>query len=204
MTDTTTATALLDAAETAFATDGLDSASLRGIMRSAEADSGSIHYHYGSRKGLVGAVLSRILEPLQDRRLELLGEIEGQPATSDLVAALVRPDLEAVLRVGSRDAAAGPVVARIYMRPSGFVLDMVEESFRPVAEAFMPHFSRALAHLSGDEISWRIRWVVFGLLGSWIAEAGANFRVSGLELELSRMVASLTGALEATSSEGTR
>jgi AcrR family transcriptional regulator len=204
MTDTTTATALLDAAERAFATDGLDSASLRGIMRRAAADPGSIHYHYGSRDGLVGAVLRRILEPLQNRRLELLGEIRGDPATSELVEALVRPDLEAVLRVGSRDASAGPVVARIYVRPSAFVLGMVEESFRPVAEAFMPHFAAALAHLSPEEISWRIRWVVFGLLGSWIAEAGANFRVSDLESELSRMVTSLTGALEAASSEGTR
>jgi AcrR family transcriptional regulator len=204
MTDTTTAAALLNAAETAFATDGLDSASLRGIMRSAEADPGSIHYHYGSREGLVRAVLRRILEPLQDRRLELLGEIEADPTTSELVEALVRPDLEAVLRVGSRDVSAGPVVARIYMRPSEFVLGMVEESFRPVAEAFKPHFAAALAHLSGDEISWRIRWVVFGLLGCWISEAGATFRPSDLESELAKIVASLTGALEASSSEETR
>jgi AcrR family transcriptional regulator len=75
MTDQDTAVALLDAAEVAFAEHGVDAVSLRAIMRAAGVNTAAIHYHYGSRDELARAVLKRVLNPLQTRRLQLLDEL---------------------------------------------------------------------------------------------------------------------------------
>ena len=88
--------ALLDAAEAEFADAGIETGSLRKIMRAASADPGAVHYHFGGRKALAEAVLSRVLVPLNARRLELLdrAEASGELTLAELVDALVRPDIE--------------------------------------------------------------------------------------------------------------
>lgn len=203
MTEHATATALLDAAEQAFADDGIDAASLRAIMRQAGVDTGAVHYHFGSRADLVAAVLDRLLAPLQSRRLELLAAQGDAPTLAGLVDALVRPDLEVVLAVRDRNPDAGHVVATIYLRPSTFVRQQVEASFAPVAERFMPHLLARLPDVPGHEVSWRVRWVVFGTLGAWLAEAGRTFDATQLDLERDRLVASLAAALAGPASSTT-
>ncbi|MEM9132853.1 MAG: TetR family transcriptional regulator [Actinomycetota bacterium] len=69
-------TALLDAAESEFAAQGYAQASLRAIMRRAGTDPGAVHYHFRNRAGLAAAVLDRLLVPLNQRRLDLLTELE--------------------------------------------------------------------------------------------------------------------------------
>ena len=203
MTERATATALLDAAEAAFAEQGIDAASLRSIMRSAGANPAAVHYHYGSRDELAAAVLARVLEPIQRRRLELLSILEEAAgdraiALDELVNALIRPDFEAVLDVASRSASATALVGLIYSRPPLFVKSLVEASFSPVAARFLPHFQVALPELGIDEIAWRVRWGVFGLLGAFLSDSETSITAETIDREVAHMVSYLTGALSAT------
>ena len=72
MSSSTTREALIDAAELIFARDGFAGASLREIMRDADANPAAVHYHFGGKDGLLEAVLDRVVEPITTRRLELL------------------------------------------------------------------------------------------------------------------------------------
>ena len=76
MTESATAEALLDAAESAFAERGVEDASLRAIMRAASANTAAVHYHFGGRDALARTVLDRILAPLNARRVVLLQAAE--------------------------------------------------------------------------------------------------------------------------------
>ena len=88
---------LLDAAARAFAEDGVFNASLIEITRSAgQRNRGALHYHFGSRDGVLCAVLERHVAFLARREGELL-EIASKGRDTDVagvVEAIVRPAAE--------------------------------------------------------------------------------------------------------------
>jgi AcrR family transcriptional regulator len=187
-----TANALLNAAETEFADSGIEDASLRAIMRAADADAGAVHYHFRTREALVGAVLDRILVPLNARRLELLDEAEiASDSRLDLdvlMEALVRPDVEAACELHARSRGRARLIGAIYIRPAKFVKERVEDHFRPVAERFLPHLICSLPDVPPDLLSWRVRWCVFGMVGALMSDELAPFVLDSEEL-IARLVA---------------
>jgi AcrR family transcriptional regulator len=90
-TTATTKTRLLDVAEQLFLRAGLG-VSVRDITDAAGQNGAAIHYHFGSRDGLVGAVIARRASDLAARRraaLEQLRAATTPPTTRDVVAGLV-------------------------------------------------------------------------------------------------------------------
>lgn len=200
-----TRTALLDAAEAAFASDGIEQASLRSVMREAGANPAAVHYHFGSRAALAQAVLDRVLEPLQMRRVALLAELVAagkQDNPRRLLEALVRPDLEQAVALSHRNDRGHRLIGAIYTQPSTFVTELVEASFAPVARRFLPHLTAALPELGIDEITWRIRWCVFGVVGSRLCDDEFDVTSGRLEPELNRILTALVGALTAPPAGG--
>jgi AcrR family transcriptional regulator len=193
-----TVDALLDAAEAEFATTGIEAASLRRIMREAGADPGAVHYHFGGREALAAAVLKRILVPLNARRLVLLDAVSanGQPTLSQLVDALIRPDIETAHALNAQSPGRARLIGAIYARPSDFTATTVATHFAPVADAFRPHLEAALPHIDFGDLAWRIRWCVFGTLGALLTDESAPFQRSAHDLthELVRTLAAALGA----------
>lgn len=88
---------LLDAAALAFAEDGVRNASLVDITRRAgQRNSGALHYHFGSREGVLCAVLEEHVDFLRRREGELLAIARERPSTDleSVVEAVVRPAAE--------------------------------------------------------------------------------------------------------------
>ena len=190
--------ALLGAAEAEFASAGIETGSLRRIMREAGADPGAIHYHFGGREALAAAVLDRILAPLNARRLELLaGAVaSGQPVVSQLIDALIRPDIETAHTLHGQSPGRARLIGAIYTRPSDFVAATVAAHFAPIADAFRPHLEAALPHLSFGDIAWRIRWCVFGIVGALLTDETAPFERPADDL-IDELVRTLAASLAA-------
>ena len=88
---------LLDAAALAFAEDGVRNASLVDITRRAgQRNSGALHYHFGSREGVLCAVLEEHADFLAEREGELLAVARQRPDSdvASVVEAVVRPAAE--------------------------------------------------------------------------------------------------------------
>jgi AcrR family transcriptional regulator len=82
---------LLDVAEQLFLRSGLG-VSVRDITDAAGQNGAAIHYHFGSRDALVGAVIARRAHDLSARRraaLQALRDAETPPGIRDIVAGLV-------------------------------------------------------------------------------------------------------------------
>ncbi|MEO8847906.1 MAG: helix-turn-helix domain-containing protein, partial [Casimicrobiaceae bacterium] len=73
---------ILDAAEHLFMQLGFDATSLRAITGDAEVNLAAANYHFGSKEELFEAVLTRRLDPMNQRRLALLTEYEYASAPS--------------------------------------------------------------------------------------------------------------------------
>ncbi len=167
-------------------------------MRDAGADPGAVHYHFGTREALATAVLDRILAPLNKRRLELRHDSirAGQPAVSQLVEALIRPDIETAHVLHEQSPGRARLIGTIYTRPSEFVAATVAAHFAPVADAFRPHLEAALPHVAFGDIAWRVRWCVFGTVGALLSDERAAFDRPAGDL-LDELVRTLAAALAA-------
>jgi AcrR family transcriptional regulator len=88
---------LIDEAARAFAADGVFTASLIEITRRAgQRNRGALHYHFGSRNGVICAVLERHVDFLAQREGELLQLALAAPDDDvrAVVEAIVRPAAE--------------------------------------------------------------------------------------------------------------
>lgn len=104
---TQTREALARAAEHIFARVGVHAAQTRDIIRLAQQGNDSaVHYHFGSREGLLQAICESHIAEMEPARREALDELRRTGRTGDLAAlvgAIVRPTLDQLRTESGRD-----------------------------------------------------------------------------------------------------
>lgn len=131
------------AAEALFAEDGFDRVTLRQIARAAEQRNvAAVQYHFGSKKGLLEAIVERHTERLDERREELLAE-SAQAGQSDDLASLLR--ILIVPLAEQLDSASG----RAYLRIQAECLSHSE--MRPATRSLSQRIARELGALSNGK-----------------------------------------------------
>ncbi len=106
---------LIAAATRGFAEHGVHTASLLDITRQAgQRNRGAVHYHFGSRTGVLAAVLEQFAEQIAARERELLALARARPDDdiASVVRALVLPALE-LAELGSQGRYYLMVVAEL-------------------------------------------------------------------------------------------
>ena len=132
---------LLATAEELFATRGIDAVSVRDITEAAGANIAAVNYHFGSRRGLIDAIVERRADALGTRRAELLDALNGAGPVDirALIQAMVLPTAE-LADVRSQHALRGvvPHGSRRSPRP-----DVGTRRVRPVDRALPRRAARA-------------------------------------------------------------
>jgi AcrR family transcriptional regulator len=78
---------IMDEAERLFAVHGVDGAQIRDIVRAAgQANDSAVHYHFGSRQGLLVAICERKINEMEPERKGLLDELRAGDRLDDLPA----------------------------------------------------------------------------------------------------------------------
>ena len=109
---TPTATALLDVAERLFAQQGIATVSLRQIVIAAgQGNLSAAHYHFGSREGLIRAVVERRMRTIDAIRHRRLDAIEAAGRAGE-VHAIVGAAVETLAEV-VRGTPWGPDYLRV-------------------------------------------------------------------------------------------
>ena len=86
---------LIAAGERIFATDGIHGAQMRDIVRgAAQSNDSAVHYHFGSRQGLLRAICERHIEEMEPERRRRLAAQDPSPGLAVVVADLLRPTAE--------------------------------------------------------------------------------------------------------------
>lgn len=89
---------LILAAERIGAEEGFGAMSLRAVQQAAaQRNKSAAHYHFGSRAGLVEAVIETRMGPINEHRTRLLDALAPDADLAAVVEVLVRPLAEAVL-----------------------------------------------------------------------------------------------------------
>jgi len=147
---------------------------LRTITAEAGANLGAVNYHFTSKHGLILAVLKRMFQPVNERRLRLLDEREakagGKPLSIEaILEALFRPPIELVSGPAQGGAWCFPrLLAFCMTEPGAYLKPLVEEEFARKTRRFQAALQRACPGLAKTEVRWRLQFAV----GAFIHTAG--------------------------------
>ena len=194
---TLTRTRLLRAGEQRFARDGVTGARMSDVVRDAgQANDSAVGYHFGSRQGLLGAIVARHVAAMDERR-EVPPRDAGLHA---LVDAIVRPTADLLATDEGRD------FLRIMEQLADWSGVASGRQARPLRGTVIGTQLEALTRRLGDRIGLalsreRVALMVTFLTGALAArarsvESGRRQRMAH-ERFVADLVAVLTGGLTA-------
>ncbi len=206
---------LLDAAERLFARQGFHATPLRDITAEAGANVAAVNYHFGSKEGMIEAVLARRLGPLNEERRERIEAVlraarqrGGRPEVAEVLRAFVEPTFR-LLEQGPGGQNFAVLVGRVLAEPDPSLrapfLRLVAPTFRFLYQALC----EALPHLDPGVVFWRVNSAL-GAMGHtlrWTGGLGAEIGRSslppgvdpspGTETQTDRLVAFIAAGMEA-------
>lgn len=155
---------ILDAAETAFADHGYNGASMREIVRGARVNLATVYYYFGSKNGLMQAVLKRRFGPLRREQLEILRQFEteaGERAlpVEKILEAMLRPPLRLVGAPATKRQAITRLMGRIVTEPDEPTQEILRQQRSEVRIAFLKAFRASLPHARPVDLQWRMEFV---------------------------------------------
>ena len=208
-----TKTRILDAAEELFMEHGFEATSLRLITTAAEVNLAAANYHFGSKEELFQAVLTRRLDPMNQQRILLLSQFErAAEASADpdgltcekILSAMFIPALTL-----ARDHERGGknflrLLGRAYADPAPFIRSFLSLQYADMIARFRTAFARSLPHLSREDLSWRLHFVMgalsYTLAGTDVLKMIAQYHPEEAhsdELLLNRLAPFLAAGLRA-------
>jgi AcrR family transcriptional regulator len=188
MSDRSTKDRLLDAAERLFARDGVQSARIRDINELAgQRNPSALHYHFGSRIGVVEAILLRYQSAIDVIVADALDRVEAggrEPDVRDIIGAIVPPEVEALETQSGRDCVRIipqllPALSRNLR--AGIVYPATRQSHR-----VLTMLDDRMAALSLPEHVRRERLVTYALLFTTMLGERAHALEEGADMHLSR------------------
>jgi len=177
MSEASTKDLILDAAEQQFADKGFAGTSLRAIMKNADVNMASIHYHFGSKEALIEAVVRRIAEPINRERLALLDDLEASHPEGELpLRGVIVAFLTPVKRLYAhpRGRTFFPrLMGRMTMEAGEELSPVMASIFGETGARFMAALGRAVPHLDSEEVFWRLHFAI-GAMAFAIAAPGIH------------------------------
>lgn len=154
---------ILDAAEQLFADKGFNGTSLREITSQAEVNLAAVNYHFGSKKELIKAVMSRYMNELSPRlesALQTLCHQEAQPSLVEVFSAFIEPllSLNAFKENGTSNFLQ--LLGRGYTDSQGFLRWFLTTQYPTVISSFINAVQRAYPELTPEEMFWRLHFTM--------------------------------------------
>lgn len=149
---------ILDTAERLFGDQGYAGTSLRQIIAGAGVNLAAIHYHFGSKEELLDHLVMRKAGPVNQERLALLERYQADAGAAPVpVEKLLKAFLEPPLLRVKENPDFAKLMGRLY--GEGLMPLIIEKHFRIVMSRFTAAFSRALPHLTEQEVALRLQFM---------------------------------------------
>src|SRR5271165_3716448 len=171
----TTKDKLMDAAEKLFARRGFHGSSLRDITAAAGVDLALVNYHFGSKKGLLAAVLERRGRILNEERLRRLAEVRREaaphaPSTEAVVGAFFDPILDRLAHAGPGWHNYFSLIAFVNNSPE-WGRKLMGKTFDSTVREFIQAVMASLPEAAPEDIFWGYNFLT-GALTLSLAETG--------------------------------
>jgi len=155
-----TRTRILHAAERLFAERGFAATSLRSLVAEADVNLAAVHYHFGSKEGLIREVFARFIRPVNEERTRRLDALDARdtPATlEELLDAWITPSFEMRSEFGETLVR---LMGRVQVDPMPEVEEIVRSQFASFGRRYVQKLSRVLPELTNEEVRWRMHFAI--------------------------------------------
>jgi AcrR family transcriptional regulator len=153
---------ILDAAELEFADHGYSGARMRDIAARAGVNPALIGYYNGSKGELFEEVIRRKgarIAAARHANLDALLARTSEPRVREIVRAYLQPQWD-MKESGPLGAAFVRLQARLHAEPEARALRLRREIYDPTAKRYITVLAAALPHLSLEEVSLRMAFLV--------------------------------------------
>lgn len=153
---------ILDAAEVLFAEHGFKDTSLRTITTKANVNLASVNYHYGDKKALVRAVLSRYLDAFMPKmQAELDALLTRDEITLEEVFGCIKQPLLSLNNYRPQGATIFmSLIGRGYTDVQGHLRWFIMTRYEAVLHRFTSAICRANPSLDPETLFWRLHFTL--------------------------------------------
>lgn len=193
---------LLEATERLIAEKGFDAVSVRDITGLAKANVAAVNYHFGSREGLLGALLEQRLKPVFVERAERLEALGEAASLRQLLEAWVQPLLLAVPGDEMNEVTHAQVLGRCLEATQAGLHQEISTRGKGVDAMMLRMLENLLGAEEQESLAWRLHFAQGALIHALIHGAAVHeeYRLSQvLGQWVDAMVALLVGTGELTS-----
>jgi AcrR family transcriptional regulator len=166
---------ILEAAGKLFAEQGFGATSLRSITAEAGVNLAAVHYHFGSKEGLVRAMFDACFTPLNEERIRSLEAVlqrsgDDAPDLEAVIEAFIRPTLRLYEGQHGHRVILPRLIGRALVEADDSLQGILRPHFERVREPFMRALHRALPELSEEELRWRTLFLIGAMAHTMMAE----------------------------------
>ncbi|SEL85344.1 transcriptional regulator, TetR family [Colwellia chukchiensis] len=153
---------ILDSAESLFADKGFNGTSLREITSQAEVNLAAVNYHFGSKKELIKAVMSRYMNELSPRLETALTQVcnTESPSLIDVFSAFIEPLLSLNDFKTKGTSNFLQLLGRGYTDSQGFLRWFLTTQYPGVIDNFVLAVQKAYPELNAEEMFWRLHFTM--------------------------------------------
>lgn len=171
---------LIEATESLIAQKGFDAVSVRDITGLAKANVAAVNYHFGSREGLLAAVLDFRMKPLEKERAERLTALSEQASLREMFQAWAQPLLSATASKGMNGQAHCRVLGRCLEVLATGTFAEASAASQLLDATMQESLRRHLSTLPTEAIAWRWHFAKGSLIHTLVhgAVVEENFRLS--------------------------
>ena len=171
---------LLDATEHWISEKGFDAVSVRDITGLAKANVAAVNYHFGSRDGLLAAVLDHRMKPLMEMRAANLHGLRDDDGVREILKAWSSPLVSIFACSGMSELAYCRVMGRAMDVLALNIFTEVSAANRLVDATLLHCMEQRLAGMTQSEISWRLHFATGAMIHLLVhgVTTQADFRLS--------------------------
>ncbi|MFM2171698.1 MAG: TetR/AcrR family transcriptional regulator [Akkermansiaceae bacterium] len=196
---------LLEATERLIAEKGFDAVSVRDITGLAKANVAAVNYHFGSREGLLGALLEQRMKPIFVERAERLEALGEAASLRQVWEAWVQPLLLAVPKEGMDELTHARILGRCLEAAQASIHEEISTRGKRVDATMLRMLESLLGVRQPFEIAWLFHFGQGALIHSMTHGSAVQdeFRLSRvLDHWVGAMISQFAGAGDLVSRDG--
>ena len=153
---------ILNSAEKLFSAQGFNSTSLRQITSAAEVNLAAVNYHFGSKKELIKAVMSRYMNELSPHLSTALFQVcqLKQPNLNQVFSAFIEPLVSLNNFRDNGTAIFLLLLGHGYSDSQGFLRWFLTTRYPEVIDNFITAVRKAYPALSQEDMFWRLHFTM--------------------------------------------
>jgi AcrR family transcriptional regulator len=179
---------ILNAAESIFAEKGYNASSIRAIVNAAGVNIAAVSYHFKNKETLFKEVAERRILAIESKRFAMLEANMLANNGSPTLEGIVRSFLEPLAYEMKNNGKIPKMLVRIFVEAPEIKERLLRSLFEKTRSRFLEALQLVYPGLSGNEVLWRLQYLITSMVGAVIYSDELNYTANQLKIPMMEKV----------------